>query len=570
MTSAAHCINPDCSRPYPQPWGNKFCNCCGAPLQLNNRYIPLQTLGSGGFAAIYTVWDLRLATDRVLKVLLESSSKAQELFEQEASVLASLHHPGVPSVEPDSYFVVNLGHPSYRRLPCLVMEKINGQTLQDILDRHYPQGCPESLVTNWLKQALDILQELHRRQIIHRDIKPSNLMLRQETGQLVAIDFGGAKQMGTVQVGQEASSTRLISPGYSPPEQISGSAVGPAADFYALGQTMIHLLTGRYPPELQDPATGELRWRHCVPVSPAFADLLDDMVQADVRQRPETAVEIQRRLAGDASMKTKTSQVPQSFSDAIATIASRSLKLLWVAIASMVTLVGQTALFVVRAIANVVTACLDTLWEMIVGGIGASVFAITGFWLAYFSPLGDRVGAFFFHVLPRINSSIQTPEVGAQILLFAAAGWGTAWGLTEAGGFGQRKRRLVAGLMGVFGYGLGWLVWQAATPQASPLLPLLGFLAVAVGPLTLGLGLPSHQLVHAFVAAGGTAGFFVSLAALALPPDFLLHLFSFSQPSKQIFLNCLGFFSLLGVTIAFWLGVSYYLVVPFLRWLGWR
>ncbi|MBD1839371.1 serine/threonine protein kinase [Coleofasciculus sp. FACHB-64] len=552
MTSAAHCINPDCSRPYPQPWGNKFCNCCGAPLQLNNRYIPLQTLGSGGFAAIYTVWDLQLAKDRVLKVLLESSSKAQELFEQEASVLASLHHPGVPSVEPDSYFVVNLGHPSYRRLPCLVMEKINGQTLQDILERHYPQGCPEPLVANWLKQALDILQELHRRQIIHRDIKPSNLMLRQETGQLVAIDFGGAKQIGTVQVGQEASSTRLISPGYSPPEQIFGGAVGPAADFYALGQTMIHLLTGRYPPELEDPATGELRWRHCVPVSLAFADLLDDMVQADVRQRPATAVEIQQRLAGDSSMKTKTSQVPQSFSDAIATIAGRSLKLVWVAIASIVTLAGQTALFVVRAIAKVVTACLDTLWEMLVGGIAGGVFAVTGFSLAYVFPLGTHFAALLAQ-LPPVFPYIP-PPVGQAILLFAFAGWGTAWGLTEAGGFGQRKRRLVAGLMGVFGYGLGWLVCHLM--PAGTVLQMVTLIAVAVGPLTLGLGLPSHQLVHAIVAAAGTAGIFGGLGFFTLSSFDLL-------PS-------LGFFSLLGVTIAFWLGVSYYLVVPFLRWLGWR
>nr|WP_199329240.1 serine/threonine-protein kinase [Coleofasciculus sp. FACHB-1120] len=519
---------------------------------MNNRYIPLQTLGAGGFAAIYTVWDLQLATDRVLKVLLESSSKAQELFEQEASVLASLHHPGVPSVEPDSYFVVNLGHPSYRRLPCLVMEKINGQTLQDILDRHYPQGCPESLVTNWLKQALDILQELHRRQIIHRDIKPSNLMLRQETGQLVAIDFGGAKQMGTVQVGQEASSTRLISPGYSPPEQIFGGAVGPAADFYALGQTMIHLLTGRYPPELEDPATGELRWRHCVPVSPVFADLLDDMVQADVRQRPATAVEIQQRLAGDSSMKTKTSQVPQSFSDAIASIASRSLKLLWVAIASIVTLAGQTALFVVRAIAKVVTACLDTLWEMVVGGIAGGVFAVTGFCLAYVFPLGTHFAALLAQ-LPSVFPYIP-PPVGQAILLFTFAGWGTAWGLTEAGGFGQRKRRLVAGLMGVFGYGLGWLVCHLM--PAGTVLQMVTLIAVAVGPLTLGLGLPSHQLVHAVVAAAGTAGVFAGLGFFTLSAFDLL-------PS-------LGFFSLLGVTIAFWLGVSYYLVVPFLRWLGWR
>jgi serine/threonine protein kinase len=89
VASATHCINPDCLRPHPQPWGNKFCNSCGASLELKNRYIPLQLLGSGGFATIYTVWDLQTKTEKVLKVLVETAPKALELFEQEAAVLAS-------------------------------------------------------------------------------------------------------------------------------------------------------------------------------------------------------------------------------------------------------------------------------------------------------------------------------------------------------------------------------------------------------------------------------------------------------------------------------------------------
>jgi len=102
FAEAVHCINPDCPRPYPQPENNKFCNGCGARLQLNHRYVPLQRLGSGGFATIYTVWDLQEKMERVLKVLVDTSPKALQLFEQEAAVLARLHHPGVPSVDPDS------------------------------------------------------------------------------------------------------------------------------------------------------------------------------------------------------------------------------------------------------------------------------------------------------------------------------------------------------------------------------------------------------------------------------------------------------------------------------------
>lgn len=304
---SVHCINPDCQRPYPQPWGNKFCNSCGAPLQLLDRYVPLQPLGSGGFAQIYTVWDEKTQTEKVLKVLVEDSPKALELFTQEAAVLCSLQHPGVPKVDADGYFHINLFSPKPHQLPCLVMEKINGQTLEEILKK-YPQGCAEDLVLNWFAQTVQILQELHKRQIIHRDIKPSNLMLGSspivspvegeiEGDRLVLIDFGGAKQFSPSKLRSQSSSTRLFSSGYSPPEQVIGGIVGPNADFYALGRTMIELLTGKYPLELEDQQTGKLRWRTTIKVNPQLADLLDEMVQEDVRSRPANAAIIQKRLA---------------------------------------------------------------------------------------------------------------------------------------------------------------------------------------------------------------------------------------------------------------------------------
>lgn len=216
--SAVHCINPECQRPYPQPWGNKFCNSCGAPLLLLDRYVPLQRLGSGGFAHIYTVWDQKTQTEKVLKVLVEDSPKARELFAQEAAVLKGLRHPGVPRVESDGYFERNWSSPKGQTtLPCLVMEKINGQTLEEIQQK-YPQGCPQELVLNWLTQAVEILEDLHKRKIVHRDIKPSNLMLREKTNQLVLIDFGGVKQVSAAMFASQPRSTRLFSSGYSPPE----------------------------------------------------------------------------------------------------------------------------------------------------------------------------------------------------------------------------------------------------------------------------------------------------------------------------------------------------------------
>lgn len=568
VTEAVHCINPDCPRPYPQPWGNKFCNGCGATLCLNNRYIPLQRLGAGGFATIYTVWDLPEKTERVLKVLVETSLKALQLFKQEAAVLERLEHPGVPRVEKDSYFSVSLGNPQKRLLPCLVMEKIHGQTLQDVLNKH-PQGCSEGLVRDWLNQAVEILRELHRSGVIHRDLKPSNLMLREGTGQLVAIDFGGAKEIGSMPFGGQTISTRLISPGYSPPEQITGEGVGPAADFYALGRTMIQLLTGQELADLQDSVTGEFQWRNQVAVSSDLADLLDEMIRIDPQQRPATAAEIRRRLVMSSTMKRR-SPPPGSFSAMITHATETGLAVLENAIALLGHGITGLAGFLFRLVTGIVLACLDTTWEMALGSLGAAVGAAAGFVLINWTPVGDRFSNLLSHKLLLVFPDLRI-TMWRELLLFAIAGLTTAWGLTLAGGFGQQRRPLVAGVTGFLGYGVGWLIWQSSVSSAPPE-QLLGLVtAVAVAPLVLGLGLPSHYLVHALIAAAGTGLLCGNLVWLKLlPSSVLINIFSHSDASWLDFINTVAFFCLLGVTLGFWLGVSYYLLIPILRWLGWR
>ncbi|MBD2353630.1 protein kinase [Tolypothrix sp. FACHB-123] len=576
--SAVHCINPDCQRPYPQPWGNKFCNNCGAPLQLLDRYVPIQPLGAGGFAQIYTVWDEKTRTEKVLKVLVESSAKALDLFRQEADVLSSLRHPGVPRVEADGYFLLNLSNPQPRQLHCLVMEKINGQTLEEVL-KTYPQGCPENLVVNWLTQTVQILQELHKRQILHRDIKPSNLMLRSPaatkpiTGQgnggnqLVLIDFGGAKQFSPAKVRSQSSSTRLFSSGYSPPEQVIGGNVGPSADFYALGRTMIELLTGKYPPELEDPQTGLLQWRNRVNVNSRLADLIDDMVQEDVRSRPLNAKIIQRRL-------TKITQVssPQGLSVFLQnTLQQASLRwtLLVEAVDNIVSkftrAVSKTTVLIFKTIGQFLLACLITMWAMILTGTGAVLGTIAGFFLAYRTILGDRIAQQILTQLPGLFPDNQTVSL-AEVLVFAIAGLGTAWGLTVAGGFAQRRRFLVVSLMGTISYSLAWLILQLTIPTNSNE-GLVISIVFAVFLLTLSLGLRSHRIVYAVIASLGTALLFAAAIRLNIVPT----IFQFSSPPQwyEVLIPSI-FFALEGILMSFWLGVTYYLIVPGLRFLGWR
>jgi serine/threonine protein kinase len=555
---SVHCINPHCQRPYPQPWGNKFCNSCGAPLHLLNRYFSLKPLGAGGFAQIYTIWDEKTQTEKVLKVLVETSPKALELFKQEAEVLSSFRNSGVPTVDADGYFQINLVNPKPYQLPCLVMEKINGYTLEEVLINS-PQGCSEDLVIGWFIQAVQILQELHKRQIIHRDIKPSNLMLRTSTpatpgkdDKLVLIDFGGAKQFSGSVLRSHPTSTRLYSSGYSPYEQIRGGNVGPAADFYALGRTIIQLLTGKYPPDLEDSLTGKLRWRNYRQIKSDLADLLDEMVQDDPKFRPADAAIIHKRLIKIASLRPHKGLLISAGYFVVTSITD------------ITQFISNTTVFIIEGIYKFLLACLATIWVMILTSICAGIGTIIGFVLAYHTSLGDRWLELLAYPLPTLVE--KQPYIAAETIVYGFAGLGTGWGLTLSGCFGQKRRFLITALMGLIGYSLGWIACQFITTP-NPAESLVTWILISLPLLTLGLGLRTHQIAYAVIAGLGSANLIAIFVRLGLR----LHLFHFSsQPQGLDVFSPIVFFSLVSILISFSLSISYYIVVPGLRWLGWR
>lgn len=542
MSLPLHCINPDCPAPYPQPPHHKFCQRCGTALVLQQRYTPLQRLGSGGFAAIYTVWDAQHQNEKVLKVLTVAAEKALQLFAQEAVVLRSLHHPGVPSVEPNSFFAATT--PGGGKLYCLVMEKIVGQNLEDLLHARYPSGCPELLVYEWLVQATAILEVLHRRQIVHRDIKPSNLMLREGSGQIVLIDFGGAKQIDSA-----PSSTRLFSSGYSPPEQIGGGGVEPTADIYALSRTAIHLLTARYPSELEDLATGRLHWRPLVRIEPGFADLLDAMGAPEARERPASTRALQQRLARLSALRQRSRQqartrTRQVWRDRLAPWRQR---------------LRHWSLRLRRGVAAVSFAVLDTLWGAVLSGSSAIAGLLVGGLVLQTSNGGREFARALAVLLHEVGAlEIATDEA---VLPFAIAGFCTVWGLAEARHVQPRHHPVWAGLSGSLGYTLGWLLW---TNLPYTLLYRLGALAIATASFAVaGLGLPSHFWLHCGTALSGTALLFWGLWQQGwCDAEILAAAIAF----ENLWLS-LGLGTLLAIALGTSLGVSTYTLVPLARWL---
>lgn len=270
-------------------------------LVLQNRFVIIQHLGEGGFCQTFEVDDQ--GTRKVLKVLKiprvldENYRKAVLLFQQEQEVLSQLDDPGIPRVEPDGYFTWPPETPE--PLHCLVMEKIDGCNLEQwLISQNNQPITPEQALT-WLKQLVKILEKVHQQDFFHRDIKPSNIMLKPN-GQLVLIDFGAVREVSDtylIKIGGGREVTRPSSPGYTPIEQYEGKAV-PQSDFFALGRTFVHLLTGEHPVDLQqDPQTGQLIWRDNAPQVPQhLAELIEDLIAIFPGKRPQNTQIIQQRL----------------------------------------------------------------------------------------------------------------------------------------------------------------------------------------------------------------------------------------------------------------------------------
>jgi eukaryotic-like serine/threonine-protein kinase len=303
------CINPNCPQPQ-NPDNMLFCQSCGSELLLEGRYRVIRLLGEGGFGKTYEISGHN--STKVLKVLINSSLKAVELFQREAQVLQQLNHPGIPKVEFRGYFLF-YPRDSQQSLHCLVMEKIEGLDLGEYIKRRGYRPIDGDLACKWLTQVVTILQAVHQHNLIHRDIKPQNIML-QPDGELVLVDFGTVRGgtgtavvmtapgggTGTQVVTQNVGvGTSINSPGYTPQEQINGQAV-PQSDFFALGRTFVFLLTGKEPqdPSIYNGFNDELHWRsYALDVSIRLADLIDRMMARLPSQRPANTQEILQCLA---------------------------------------------------------------------------------------------------------------------------------------------------------------------------------------------------------------------------------------------------------------------------------
>ncbi|MBW4619155.1 MAG: serine/threonine protein kinase [Cyanosarcina radialis HA8281-LM2] len=214
---------------------------------LQERYQLQRQLGrTAAGRQTWLVKDLQTNEQVVVKLLAFSPQMQWEelkLFEREAQVLANLNYPQIPRYR--DFF--SLDTQTGAGLPwfVLVQDYIPGNSLQELLEQG--KRFSEKQVKDVATQVLKILIYLHELSppVLHRDIKPSNLILGEDR-QIYLVDFGAVQDKAAF---TGVTFTVVGTSGYAPLEQFWGRAV-PASDLYALGATLIHLLTGVAPTDL--------------------------------------------------------------------------------------------------------------------------------------------------------------------------------------------------------------------------------------------------------------------------------------------------------------------------------
>jgi serine/threonine protein kinase len=233
-------------------------------------------LACSGLSAVYLA-----EKQGAVKVILKESvlpidtsdqirTKARQLFEREAALLAKLDHPRIVKVL-DSFVEEGRDY--------IVLQYVPGINLRQMMQAKPGQDWHS--LRKYGLQIVEIIDYLHSLAppIVHRDLTPDNLIVN-ENGTITLIDFGASNEFVS-----QATGTLIGKQAYIPPEQFKGKA-SPASDIYAFGATMYFLAKGEDPTPLS--VSG------CPEKGTELDELISDCTQLDPAARPDAGALVDR------------------------------------------------------------------------------------------------------------------------------------------------------------------------------------------------------------------------------------------------------------------------------------
>jgi len=263
------------------------------------KYQILSNLGSGGFGTVFLARDTWIDKKVAIKVPHRQGGDFDDLL-QEPRLLAALDHSNIVGI---------LTAERVEAVFFIVMEYINGPSLEAILDREKVLPLPQAL--NYTVQILKGVEHAHDATILHRDLRPANVLV-SESGVLKVADFGTSRLL------EKSHATTVIgSPPYMAPEQFRGRAVL-ASDIYSVGVMFYQMLTGTLPFFSPNPAHIErmVSQGRCTPprlrnaqVPKEISDIVMKAMAPDLAERYQRASELLEDLATATDIDHKETEL---------------------------------------------------------------------------------------------------------------------------------------------------------------------------------------------------------------------------------------------------------------------
>ncbi|WP_224371335.1 protein kinase domain-containing protein [Hyalangium versicolor] len=271
------------------------------------RFEILEQLGGGAMGQVFRARDKELQREVALKFFLPREGLVElpmsALLRQEARAIAQLDHDNIIRI----FDVAEWGgSPWEPRVPFLIMECLEGESLSALMKREQPT----------LQRALEImigvasgLAHAHEHHVIHRDLKPGNVFLTQK-GQVKILDFGLAWL--TAAIFPSVSNLPVAgTPAYMAPEQWKGEAQDERTDIWAAGVLLFELLTGEPPymvtslAELRDRMQSDALMPRVRERRPGVPEELETLVASMLLKEPE------KRLASAAELRERLRRIEE-------------------------------------------------------------------------------------------------------------------------------------------------------------------------------------------------------------------------------------------------------------------
>jgi serine/threonine-protein kinase len=204
----------------------------------------VKLLGHGAMGAVFIGYQATLKRQVAVKILpksLASSTRAQQMFRDEAETVGILSHPNIVPVyemgETNDFFFQ-------------VMQLVVGQDLRTILGkaRKHPvptkRILPVSETIRYISQILDALDYAHEEGVFHQDIKPANILVDDRYKRTLVADFGIARTLWAEYI---STPTLVGTPKYMSPEQASRGTIDGRTDIYSVGVMLMEMTAGDLP-----------------------------------------------------------------------------------------------------------------------------------------------------------------------------------------------------------------------------------------------------------------------------------------------------------------------------------